>query len=136
MTRLARCTALFMLAALLFAPAALAQGNQGAPPPPPDVEVGDTELETIAQVVLDLQALQQSYMPKMQQAENQQEQMKLRRAFQQEMVQTIESQEGITPKRFSTVMRAAQADSTLSGRIGSAVESARQESDGGEGNGR
>jgi hypothetical protein len=126
-----------MLAALLFAPAALAQqGNQGAPPPPPDVEVGDAELETIAQLVLDLQVLQQSYVPKMQQAENQQEQMKVRRAFQQEMVQTIESQEGITPQRFGTVMRAAQADSTLNNRIGSAIESARQESDSGEGNGR
>jgi hypothetical protein len=124
-----------MLAALLFAPAALAQGNQGAPPPP-DVEVGDAEIETIAQVVLDLQALQQTYMPKMQQAENQQEQMKLRRAFQQEMVQTIESKEGITPERFSNVMRAAQADSTLNNRIGSAVESARQETGSSEGNGR
>lgn len=136
MTRLTRRIGIFLIAALFLAPAALAQGNPGQPPPPPDVEVSDAEIETIAQVVLQLQSLQREYAPKMQQAQNQQEQMEVRQAFQKEMVQQIQSAEDITPQRFNNVMRAAQADSTLGKRIGDAVQTARQDSMGsGPGNG-
>lgn len=144
MTRLTRRIGILTLVALFLAPAALAQGNQqsqqGQPAPPPDVEVNDAELETIAEVVLEIQALQQTYMPKMKQAQNRQEQMKVRKAFMQEMTQKLQSTEGITPQRFNNVMRAAQADSTLSNRIGAAVQSARQDNmnggSGGNGSGR
>ena len=136
MTRFTRRIGIFMLAALLFAPAAVAQGNQqgqGQPAPPPDVEVSDAELETIAQVVLELQALQRTYAPKMKQAQNRQEQMQVRKEFMQDMRQELQSAEDITPQRFNNVMRAAQADSTLSNRIGQAVQTARQDSMGGGG---
>ncbi|NBB72764.1 MAG: DUF4168 domain-containing protein [Bacteroidetes bacterium] len=137
MTRFTRRIGIFMLAALFLAPAALAQtGQQGQPAPPPDVEVSDTELETIAQVVVELQALQRTYAPKMKQAENRQQQMQVRKQFQQEMTQKLQSADGITPQRFGTVMRAARADSTLSNRIGQAVQTARQDgmNDGSGGN--
>lgn len=117
-----------MLAALFFAPAALAQGTMGQQQaPPPDVEVSDTELQTVASVFLDIQQLQQSYMPRMQQAQNRQEAMQLRQEFQQEVTETINAEEDITPQRFGTIMRAAQADSTLAQRISTAVQSARQQ---------
>jgi len=129
MTRFTRRIGIFMLAALFLAPTALAQGGQqGQPAPPPDVEVSDAELDTIAEVVLDLQALQQTYAPKMKQAQNREQQMQVRNQFQQEMTQKLQSADGITPERFGTVMRAARADSTLSDRIGQAVQSARQDS--------
>ena len=128
---------IFLAAALLLAPAALAQGNQQqTPQPPSNVDVSDAELETIAGVVLQIQSIQQSYAPKMKQAENQQQAMKMRKEFQQKITQTIQQTEDISPQRFSTIMRAAQADSTLGQRIGQAVQSARQDSMSGNGGGR
>lgn len=128
---------LFLVAALFLAPTVLAQGNQQQPPqPPPDIEVSDAELETVAGVFLQIQAIQQRYAPKMQQAENQQQAMKMRQEFQQKVTQTIEETEDITPQRFSTIMRAAQADSSLGQRIGQAVQTARQDSMNGNGGGQ
>jgi len=133
MTRIVRRIGLFVLAAFLLAPAALAQGNQQGqqPAPAPDVEVSDAELETVASIYLEIATLQQTYRPKMQQAQNQQEAMKLRQEFQQKVTQKIEAEEDITPQRFGTIMRAAQADTTLQKRIGAAIESARSEESGG-----
>jgi hypothetical protein len=118
----------FLLAALFLAPAAFAQGNMGQqqPPPPPDVEVSDAELETVASVFLEIRQLQQSFTQRAQQASNQQEAMQLRQEFQQEVTQTINAEEDITQQRFSNIMRAAQADSTLAQRINQAVQSAAQ----------
>ena len=128
MTRMTRRIGLFLLAALFLAPAALAQGNMGQqqPAPPPDVEVSDAELETVASVFLEIQQLQQSYAQRAQQAQNQQETMQLRQQFQQEVTQKINAEEDITPQRFGTIMRAAQADSTLAQRISTAVQAAAQ----------
>ena len=128
MTRMTHRIGLFLIAALLFAPAALAQGNMGQqqPAPPPDVEVDDAELETVASVFLEIQQLQQSYAQRAQQAQNQQETMQLRQQFQQEVTQKIQAEEDITQQRFSNIMRAAQADSTLAQRISTAVQTAAQ----------
>jgi hypothetical protein len=128
MTRITRRIGLVLLAALFFAPAAFAQGNTGQqqPAPPPNVEVTDAELATVANVFLEIRQLQQSFAQRAQQAENQQETMQLRQQFQQEVAQTIEAEEEITQQRFTTIMRAAQADSTLAQRISTAVQSAAQ----------
>ncbi len=128
MTRITRRIGVFLLAALFLAPAALAQGNMGQqqPAPPPDVEVEDAELETVASVFLEIRQLQQSFAQRAQQAGNQQEAMQLRQQFQQEVTQTINAEEDITQQRFSDIMRAAQADSTLAQRISQAVQSAAQ----------
>jgi len=127
MTRITHRIGVFLLAALFLAPAALAQGNMGQqPPPPPDVEVSDAELETVAGVFLEIRQLQQSFAQRAQQAGNQQEAMQLRQQFQQEVTQIINAEEDITQQRFSDVMRAAQADSTLAQRISQAVQTAAQ----------
>ena len=128
MTRLTRRIGIVLLAALFVAPAAFAQGNMGQQPapPPPDVEVSDAELETVANVFLEIQQLQQSFAQRAQQAGNQQEAMQLRQEFQQEVTRTINDEEDITQQRFSNIMRAAQADSTLAQRISQAVQSAAQ----------
>lgn len=128
MTRMTRRIGLFLLAALFFAPAALAQGNMGQqqPAPPPDVEVSDAEMETVASVFLEIRQIQQSFAQRAQQAQNQQETMQLRQQFQQQVSQTIQAEEDITQQRFSNIMRAAQADSSLAQRISQAVQSAAQ----------
>ena len=138
MNRTLRRIGLFLVAALLLAPAAMAQGNQQQmPPPPEDLEVSDAELDTVVGVLLQIQAIQQNYAPKMQQAEDQQQAMQVRQEFQQQVSQTIQETEDISPERFNTVMRAAQSDSTLGQRIGQAVQQAQQDSMGtGNGGGR
>lgn len=130
MIRFFRRIALAVLIALFLAPAALAQGNQGEQPPPPpapDVEVSDAELETVAGVLLEIQALQVKYRPKMDQAENQEEAQQVQMEFRQEMTEKLEAEEDITPQRFGTIMRAAQADKELQDRITSAMATARGE---------
>ncbi len=127
MTRIIRRIALFALVALFFASPALAQGEQ---PPAPDVEVSDAELETLAAVFLEIEALQMEYGPKMQEAENQEEAREVQIEFQQKVTETIEAEEDITPQRFGTIIRAAQVDEELRNRITEAVETARQDSDG------
>lgn len=130
MIRFFRRIALAVLIALFLAPAALAQGNQGEQPPPPpapDVEVSDAELETVAGVLLEIQALQVKYRPKMEQAENQEEAQQVQMEFRQEMTEKLEAEEDITPQRFGTIMRAAQADKELQDRITSAMATAHGE---------
>lgn len=128
MSRILRRIALFTLVALFLAPAALAQGTQ---PPVPDadvdVEVSDDELETLAAVFLEIEALQMEYGPKMQEAENQEAAREVQVEFQQKVTETIEAEDDITPQRFSTIMRAAQTDEALRTRISDAVETARED---------
>lgn len=133
MTRIIHRIGLFALVALFLAPAALAQGNQGQQqvPPAPDVEVSDAELETVASVLLDIEALQMEYRPKMEQAEGQEEMQALQMEFQQEMTEKLEAEEDITLQRFNTIMQAARADQELQQRIIAAVETARENAESG-----
>ncbi len=135
MKRFTRRIGLFVLAAMLLAPAALAQGNQQQQPqrpPAPEVEVDDDELQTVAGVYLEVESIQSDYLPQMRQAQqnqNQQKFMQLRQEFQQKVNTKLEAEENITPDRFNKIMRAAQADEELRNRLTSAIESARSEAD-------
>lgn len=137
MTRFIHRIGLFVLAALFLAPVAMAQDQQQPPQQPPaqqpapDVEVSEGELETIADMLLEVEALQLSYQPKVEQAESQEEAQELQMEFQQEVTEKIEANEDITPERFDEIMRAAQADEELREEITAAVENARE--DGGNG---
>lgn len=132
MKRLTRRIGLFVLAALLMAPAALAQGNQQQQqqrPPAPEVDVNDAELKTVATAYLKVEKIQSNYMPQMRQAQQNQNRkkfMQLRQEFQQEVNTKLEAEENITPDRFNKIMRAAQADQELRNRLTSAIETARQ----------
>lgn len=127
MKRITRRIGLFALVTLLLAPAAWAQGQQQQQqrPPAPEVEVDDNELQTVADVYLEIETIQSEYRPKMQQAEGQEQLQQLRMEFQQEVNTKLQEEEEITPDRFNKIMRAAQADKELQGRLMSAIEEAR-----------
>lgn len=132
MNRIIRRIGIFVLAAFFLAPAALAQGNQGQQPPPPqpapDVEVNDAELKTVAETYLEIETLQKEYGPKMQGAEDQTEAQQIQTEFQQKVTEKLEAKEDITPQRFGTIMRAAQADEELQNQLLAAIQEARGDS--------
>lgn len=128
---------LFALAALLLAPAALAQGNQQQQPAP-NVDVSANEIQTVAEVAVAINQIRARYIPKLkqaQQAKNKQQAMKLQRQYQQEVGKAIQEKEGISPKRFSTIMRAAQTDTTLQNKLKTAIGEVQSNNQDGNGQG-
>lgn len=118
---------LTFLLMLFLAPVAFGQGAPPQQQEAPNVEVNDDELETIAEVYVQIEAVQQEYRPEFQQAETEEEAQQLRSQLQQEVNQVIEAEEDVTVERYDKVIRAAQADPELGNKLIAAIEAARED---------
>lgn len=127
---LMRSFSFFVLLAVFMAPVALAQGGGGQqqPPPPqqqqqaPDVDVSDEELETIAEVYLKLEEVQEKYREDFNETQDPEAAQELQQQLQDEANQVIEDHEGITPDRYDEIIRAAQADPELRDQLLAKIE--------------
>lgn len=127
---LMRSFSFFVLLAVFMAPVALAQGGGGQqqPPPPqqqqqaPDVDVSDEELETVAEVYLKLEEVQEKYREDFNETQDPEAAQELQQQLQQEANQVIEDHEGITPDRYDEIIRAAQADPELRDQLLAKIE--------------
>lgn len=123
----------FVLASLLMVPAALAQGQQPQQQPPPqqqqqaapDVDVDDDELQTVAEVYVEIEQIRESYRPQFQSMEDPQEAQQLQQELSQEVDQAIEQKEGITMERYEEIIQAAQVDDALRNELLATIESVR-----------
>lgn len=127
---LMRSFSFFVLLAVFMAPVALAQGGGGQqqPPPPqqqqqaPDVDVSDEELETVAEVYLKLEEVQEKYREDFNETQDPEAAQELQQQLQDEANQVIEDHEGITPDRYDEIIRAAQADPELRDQLLAKIE--------------
>lgn len=127
---LMRSFSFFVVLAVFMAPVALAQGGGGQqqPPPPqqqqqaPDVDVSDEELETVAEVYLKLEEVQEKYREDFNETQDPEAAQELQQQLQDEANQVIEDHEGITPDRYDEIIRAAQADPELRDQLLAEIE--------------
>ncbi len=120
---LLRTFSLLVVAALFAAPAAFGQVQ---PPPqqqqPPDIEVTEAQLDAVADVYVEVAAIQAEYRQQFQAAENPEEANQLQAQMQQEMTQAIEENEEVDVETYDQIIRAAQVDEELRERLIAKIE--------------
>lgn len=120
---------LFVLTALLLVPATRAQ--ETAPEEPvPVPEVDESELQTVAEVYVEVVQLQNEYQARFQQTEDPQEAQQIRGELQQAINQAIEQKEGITIERYDAIIQAAQQDEDLRNRLLTAINNEAEQGGG------
>jgi len=121
---------LFVLVSLVMVPATLAQSQQQQQQPqqsPPDIEVSDGEVETIAEVYVTAEEIRESYRQDFQQAQTQEQARELQQQLRQEINAIIESKDGITSDRYGKVLQAAQTDDEVRSQLLAAIQAERTE---------
>lgn len=126
-TTILRGFSLLVLASLLMVPAALAQGNQQQQQQAPEVDVNNEEVQTVAEVFVEVEEIRESYQAEFQQTEDPQAAQELQQELSQEIEQTIEQKEGITIERYEEIIQAAQVDDQLYQELIAAIEEERGE---------
>lgn len=115
--------ALIVAGFMLAAPAIAQQGvpQQPQQQPPPDVEVDDDELDTVAEAYVDVQMLTSEFNQVVQDAEDAEEAQAIQQEF-AERANDVVSEHGITLERYDLVVRAATADDDLRQRLLTRIE--------------
>ncbi len=122
---------LLALAASLIVPAALAQSQQPEQSAP-QVELSDEDVQMVAELAVDIGDVRAEYRNRLQDAGGSEDARALQEEMQNEITQTIDDFDGLTPERYENIMRAAQADDELKQRILTEVkkeQERRKESD-------
>lgn len=105
--------AAFVMASLTIGGAAMAQQGQGQAQSPSFTE---SEVESFANVVQEIQSIRKEYQPKMKEAGDKQQKTALQKEAQQEMIGAIK-EEGLTVKKYSQISKAIPNNPELSNRI-------------------
>lgn len=109
------------LAVLLIGPTALAQSQNERPD-----DVPTEELEQVAEVLLQIEEVRQTYQKKIQEAgDNQDEVRSYQKQMKAEIDRAAENVDGITTERFDEITRTAQSDQQLKQKILLLVEEKR-----------
>lgn len=111
-----------MALAMTFAsPVALAQTADVEPPSRAAPQVTDQQLETFAVAALEVQKINQTYQPKISQAESPEDQKVLYDKATQEMTQAIRDS-GMSVEQYNKLTTVVQSDPELSQRLQSHIE--------------
>lgn len=103
--------AALLTASLAIGGTAMAQQGQGQSP-----SFTDSEVESFATVVQEIQSIRKAYQPKMKGAGNKQKKAALQKQAQQEMISAIK-EEGLTVKKYTQISKAIPNNPKLSERI-------------------
>ena len=107
--------ALALLLAFLVLPQAASGGVQ-AP------EVTDAKLESVAKAYIQVVAIQEEYRPRIESAQSAEEAQQLQQEANQEMVEAIEAEDGVTLDEYNTIIQAAQMDEQLRTRLNEHIQ--------------
>ena len=110
--------ALALLLAFLVLPQAASAGVQ-AP------EVNDAKLESVAKAYIQVVAIQEEYRPRIESAQSAEEAQQLQQEANQEMVEAIEAEDGVTVDEYNTIIQAAQMDEELRARLNEHIQRER-----------
>lgn len=116
---------LSVLAALLLTPTALAQtagqGQQAPQQAPAAVDVSEAQLEAVAKAYVSVNNLLAEYEQKLSGVQEVEEAQQIQQQLAVEANEAIEA-EGITPQLYDTVLRTAEVDEDLRGRLIAHIE--------------
>lgn len=132
-TELLRNTAAALALALGAASGAAAQsgGQQSYQQAPAEIEpVSDAEVRTFVVAASDVSEIADTYRPRLQSADSEDEAAAIQQAAQEEMVMAI-TQNGMELERYNNIMAAARQDVELSQRITTEAQRYEQEQNGG-----
>lgn len=119
--RFPRGVAAVAVAMTFASPMALAQTADVEPPSRAAPQVTDQQLETFAVAALEVQKINQTYQPKISQAESPEDQKVLYEQATQEMTQAIRDS-GMSVEQYNQLTTVVQADPELSQRLQSHIE--------------
>lgn len=117
--------ALFFLA-FIFAPTSAAQVDQ-EPPPAPDIDITDEDIEMVAEAYVMVEDVRQEYTAEFQQTEDPEEAQELQMELQEEINAVIEDMEGLTLEEYDQYIQAAQQDAELRDQLLDAIEEHRDD---------
>lgn len=114
----------FALLGMAWAPVTVAQDGppsleQTAPP------VSDAELKSFAVAVLEVQRINDAYMPRFQASKTPEEQQRVEDAASKEMVQAVEKQ-GMTVDKYKEILTLAQQNPQVAERIKQHIKNTQQ----------
>ncbi len=104
------------LIGLTGAPAVFSQATLQPPAQQSASSFSDSELKSFAVAVLEVQRINDTYVPKLQSAQSPEEQQQLRQTASQEMVRAVEK-EGMSVDKYKEILSQAQADPAVAERV-------------------
>ena len=113
-TRLA--SLLLGLVGLACAPVVFSQASLQPPAQQSASSFSDSELKSFAVAVLEVQRINDTYVPKLEGATSPEEQQQLRQTASQEMVRAVEK-EGMSVDKYKEILSQAQADPAVAERV-------------------
>ncbi|MFW6192550.1 MAG: DUF4168 domain-containing protein [Gemmatimonadota bacterium] len=127
--RLLGAAAAALAGAVLLSAPGTAQEQQQAPPQQ-ETEVSDDELETFAEVHIDVQDIREEMNRTVQESEDPEEAQAAQQEANQEMVSVIEDHD-MTPERYTQISQAINQDPELQEELQKLVEEIEEEREGG-----
>ena len=112
------------LSATPAAPAAAQQPQQQRPAPPAASSFDSDQLQSYAAAVVEVQKINEEYLPKLESAESRGEQQKIREEATGMMVEAIKA-EGISVETYNKIYKAARADPRFAQRLNRLIEEAK-----------
>ena len=97
-------------------PAVLPQVAQQPPTEQSASNFNDSELKSFAVAVLQVQRINDTYMPKLESAKSPEEQQQVKQTASQEMVRAVEK-EGMSVDKYKEILSHAQADPAVAERV-------------------
>ncbi len=128
---IAIATAVAMAAPLATGGAALAQTE--APPAPMQQQApaaqdfSDETLRSFAVAFLEVDQINRTYTPQLEQAESPEQQQEIQQRASAEMVEAVEGSEGISVQEYTSIMQAAQANPELAQKLTEYIGEASQQ---------
>ena len=104
------------LIGLTCAPAVFPQATLQPPAQQSASSFSDSELKSFAVAVLEVQRINDTYVPKLESAKSPEEQQQLRQTASQEMVRAVEK-EGMSVDKYKEILSQAQADPAVAERV-------------------
>jgi hypothetical protein len=98
------------------APAAFSQTLQQPPVAQSASSYSDSELKSFAVAALEVQRINDNYVPKIQSAQSTEEQQQLQQSASQEMVRAVEK-EGMSVDKYKEILSHAQTDPAVAERV-------------------
>ena len=83
----------------------------------PSAEYSDETLRSFAVAFLQVDAINREFTPRLQEATTPEEQQQIQEEASQEMVNAVESSDGISVQEYTSIMQAAQADPELAQKL-------------------
>jgi sugar phosphate isomerase/epimerase len=85
-------------------------------------EVPEAKLESVAKAYIEVVAIQEEYGPRIEAAQSPEEAQQIQQVANQEMVEAIDAEDGVTLDEYNTIIQATQTDDELAARLNEHIQ--------------